>query len=227
MNKKAVTFMPVFSLVIFIVLAGMFYAFTVNEKTVKEEIGFGDLQLELFNTYFEGEKDNYYYEKYLEYAIIKTNVEFKRNGGINEFCSATLEYGGNCEPDYEDEYSKLLEENLQGLVYDNFKLENNEIVLTLNKEYTKTEADYDYVYTKEIIVQKNININLEGLETLKSDIKTCLQNNEDSFGCLQYTNKENNILTYEVIIEPNFHDSSQLEFTLDLDNTGVITSIIS
>ncbi|MBL7147748.1 MAG: hypothetical protein ISS82_02895 [Nanoarchaeota archaeon] len=226
MNKKAVLFLPVFSVLIFIVLTYMFFVFSVNEEKVKEKIGFGDLQLELFNTYFEGEKDNFYYEKFIEYSILKTSSDFKKQGGLKPDCNNILKFDTDYEPDYIDYYLELFNKNTGDLDIKEPKLEDNFIILTLNKKYQKTGEDYEFTYTKEFSFKKKISIDINALNELKNNIKTCLQDNDQSQICLDYSKKEDNILTYEIETEPNLYDDSNLIFKLDLDDTGVITSIL-
>ena len=228
MNKKATVFMPVFSVLIFIVLTYMFFAFSINEKKVKEEIGFGDLQIDLFNTYFDGEKDNLYYEKFIEYSILKTSSDFKKQGGLKPDCNALLKFGTECEPDYSNYYLELFEENIKGLEYKELKLEDNFIIITLiKKEYKKTGEDYEFTYTKEFSFKKKLDIDFNQLDNLKNNIKTCLQDNDQSQTCLDYTNKEDDIIIYEIKTEPNFYDNSKLLFKLDLNDHGIQTSLLS
>lgn len=218
MNRKALVFLPVFSFVIFLVLTAMFVWFNLNEEKVKEDIGFGEIQSDLFNTFFEAEKDTYYYEKQIEYNILKTTSTFNKQGGLKPECSNVLKFNTDCEFD-SDYYLELFGLNAQ--------IEGNFIIFNLEKEYSKTGEDYDYTYKKDISIKKEININLEELENLKSKIKTCLQDNDKSKDCLGYFEINGNIISYKIEIEPNLYDNSPLEFKLDLDDTGVITSIIN
>jgi len=221
-NKKALIFLPVFSILIFIFLVYLFFTFNVYGEKIEREIGFGDLQLDLFNTFFEGEKDSFYYEKKVEFSILKTTSSFNQYGGLKPDCNNLLEFNTGCEPDYEKYYLELFKEKLDG----GSKIEGDFLIFTLDKEYSKKGDNYTFTYKKEFTFKKEININLTKLSQLKTKIKTCLQDNDKSKDCLEYIEIEDNIIIYKIEIEPNFYDNSPLEFKLDLDDTGVITSIL-
>lgn len=227
MNKKAALFLTFFAFLVFIILTGMFFLFNLNEKKIQEKLGFGDLQYDLYNTYYEGEKDNFYYEKSIEYYILNTSSEFKKTGGINKDCNTLLKFNDACEPDYINNYLILFKEKLN-LEFTELKIEDNFLIISLKeKEYKRTGKDYEFTYKKEFSFKKKIDIEFIRLNELKSKIKTCLQNNNLSQTCLEYKEKENNVLIYEIETGQNLYDNLPLIFRLDLSNTGVKISLLS
>jgi len=221
--KKGQIFMPIITIGFLIMMSVFIFLIFTHQKQAVEKFEIGKLQSNIIKNYFESEKTFFYHEKLLEYNEYKTIKEFAKNGAIPKDCKTKWKFNSDCEPDFKEYFKEIL----------NNKIENKEININSELEVYFTDFSFpsssntaEVEYKGKIIVKKQLLINFQELETLKS----CIKNNIKQISKCNPESNTGNIYKFkkeiaEILNENLEKEKIYLEFEIDTKNSGITTSL--
>ena len=183
MNKKAI-FMPTFAIIIFIILVYAFGTLIVKPNQDKT-FYIGTSQIELSNTYQNAELDLLYLQNLIKYTTYITTEEFNKNGGLKKECNVAWRFNSNCNPDLENNFINLFKAKFgQNYKIKDVKIENNVLVLTFDLDYSKKFKNFEIEYKLQPELRQELAIDFNKLNTIKTQIKDCVENKKDLNNCV-------------------------------------------
>ncbi|MBU2634208.1 MAG: hypothetical protein KJ674_03100 [Nanoarchaeota archaeon] len=229
MNKKGDIFLPIFAILMFVVVVIGFSMIVSNENKIKREFNIGENQIELIDVFYQSEVDLFNLDQKVRYTLSKSIKEFSEGGGVGESCNNVWEFNSDCEPDLENDFLEIFKEKY-GLEVNNLKVEGEFLTGDVGEfVYSKESERMSFDYTVEGKFKELLIINFEELEDLKDKIENCVQNEEELDLCAEGV-KEGDIVSFKVDLGKIFTEAGfeeiVFEFKVDVENTGIITSVI-
>ena len=200
MNKKAI-FMPLLSFFVLIILTSSYYELVVKDVEDKSST-IGLNQAELINAYNKGIENEFNAEKAVTYSLNNAINEFSKNGGVNSKCSNLWKFNSDCEPDLEKNFINVFTNELLKYGYDakEIKINDNSIIIVLNDFiYKKKLKNFNLEYSLPITIRKELDIDLNKLNSLKDQIKKCLEEGKPLNTCTnEKTEVQENLMVFGI-----------------------------
>ena len=198
MNKKAI-FMPTFAIIIFIILVYAFGTLIVKPNQDKT-FYIGNPQIELSNTYQNAESDLFYLKNLIKYTTYIITEEFNKNGGLKKECNSIWKFNSNCDTDLENNFINLFKAKFdQNYKIKNAKIENNFLILTFVLDYSKKFKNFEIEYKLQPELRQELAIDFNKLNTIKTQIKGCIENKKDLNNCVnEKTIVNNDIISFSI-----------------------------
>lgn len=200
MNKKAI-FMPLLSFFVLIILTYSYYELVVKDVEDKSST-IGLNQAELVNAYNKGIENEFNAEKAVSHSLNSAINEFSKNGGGNGKCNNLWKFNSDCEPDLEKNFINVFTNELLKYGYDakEIKINDNSITIILNDfTYKKELKNFNLEYSLPIAVRKELDIDLNKLNSLKDQVKKCLEEGKPLNTCTnEKTEVQENLMVFSI-----------------------------
>ncbi|MCD4666504.1 hypothetical protein K8R47_01690 [archaeon] len=232
MNKKGI-FLPIFSLVMFIILVTIF-VFVSSSQGVNENKAFGSNQYDLISLKNDANEDLFNLNQVVKYSLHKTVKEFSENSGVGENCDGKWEFNSvDCDPEnLEKNLLELVGNNLKNYDIETYELSDDNVLGSVKDFVYELDKDEIYVkYEMDVNFNQEIPLDIVKILNLRGKIKECLENKEDLKNCVNEDFTEDSLGILHYTIENNKsimmftdkldYENIAFEFNIDPKNSGV------
>ena len=192
MNKKAIVFMPMFTILVIVALSLSYYNLVIKTVT-SQYIQIGGNQVDIIKGYEKGEEYAFNAENTVKFASDITIEKFSKIGGVAENCNDLWKFDSLCHPDLENKFVEIFNNELISYGYEakDVKIENNFLIVNLKDfTYVKDSKNFKVEYILPVTVKQELNIDIGKLNSIKDEIRKCLEKGKPLNTC---TNEKNTI----------------------------------
>ena len=233
MNKKAVIFMPVFSIFVLVLLTYAYYEEVIKgSDDLSNKIG--ENQAEIINSYNKGQEYLLNAEYVIKYSSYTAIDNFIKNSGVAQNCNNIWKFNSNCDPDLKINFINLFNDALSKYNYKtkDVKIEGNNLIVVLEDfSYSKDSSNFKVEYSLPIVIKQDLNIDIEKLVMIKDNLKQCAQDRKSLNTCTnEKTEVQGNLLTFtiennkNIVIYTDKPEIKKQDFTFKINtmDTGII-----
>ena len=233
MNKKAVIFMPVFSIFVLVILTYAYYE-TVVKGSDDLSSKIGENQAEIINAYNKGQEYMLNAEYAIKYSSYRAIDDFIKYSGVDKNCNSIWKFNSDCNPDLKINFINLFNQELSKYNYKTkeVKIEDNNLIVTFEDfNYNKDSENFKVEYSLPVTVKQELSLDIEKLAAIKDSLKQCAQDGKDLNTCMNEKNEvQGNLQTFtikndkEIVIYTDKPEIKKQDFIFKIDtkDTGII-----